>query len=128
METARANKPPVAALSQDAESIAACMEALGNPARVNALRLLVSAGSTGMTFGQIQSRLDIPASTLSHHMAALARVELVRQERFGRQVRSYANIDVMRSMIEFLMAQCCTLEDELACDDGVVADRRKRVQ
>ena len=38
--------------------------ALGHPARVGVLRLLVKAGCCGLSVGQLRAALDVPASTL----------------------------------------------------------------
>lgn len=97
----------------DTEALAACMEALGKPVRLEIFRLLVRAGRTGMSFGQIQERLGVPGSTLSHHVAALVRAGWVRQERVGREVRSYAVFECVRTLTDFLQAECCSLEAEL---------------
>ena len=59
------------------EKAAAQLEALGNPTRLNIYRILVRAGDGGLPVGRIQSRLDIPASTLSHHCKRLVDVGLV---------------------------------------------------
>jgi len=66
--------------TQDA---AAKLEALGNPTRLSLYRLLVRAGHSGLSVGQCQQRLEIAASTLSHHLKALVIIGLVSQERDG---------------------------------------------
>ena len=54
------------------ETAAARMEALGHSTRLSIYRLLVKAGDDGLVVGDIQRALDVPASTLSHHLAKLA--------------------------------------------------------
>ena len=56
------------------EKAASQLEALGNPTRLNIYRILVRAGEAGLPVGRIQSKLDIPASTLSHHCKRLVDV------------------------------------------------------
>jgi DNA-binding transcriptional ArsR family regulator len=56
---------------------------LGNPTRLKIYRILVRAGEEGMAVGRLQERLDIAASTLSHHLKALVAVGLVTQTREG---------------------------------------------
>ena len=65
------------------EDAAARLEALGNPTRLAVFRLLVRAGEDGLAVGQLQKRLKIAGSTLSHHLRALITVDLVSQERQG---------------------------------------------
>ena len=65
------------------DDAAARLEALGNPTRLKIYRTLVRAGEEGMPVGRLQERLDIAASTLSHHLKALVGVGLVTQTREG---------------------------------------------
>ena len=94
---------------------AARLEALGNPTRLEIYRLLVRAGETGLSVGTIQQKLDMAASTLSHHLKSLVIVGLVRQDRDGTTLMCRANFSVMRALMDFLVAECCV--DEAACCD-----------
>ncbi len=90
------------------DTAALCLGELGNPTRLAIFRLLVRAGPEGVVVGDIQRRLDIPGSTLSHHLAHLARAGLVAQNRDGRSLWCTAQHTVMDDLIEFLTNQCCT--------------------
>ena len=81
---------------------------LGNPHRLLAYRLLVKAGDDGLTVGEIQAHLQIPGSTLSHHLSHLIWADLVVQEREGRALRCRANFAAMRRLVGFLADECCT--------------------
>ncbi|RVC26363.1 ArsR family transcriptional regulator, partial [Mesorhizobium sp. M7A.F.Ca.AU.002.02.1.1] len=59
------------------EKAAAQLEALGNPTRLQLYRILVRAGDDGLAVGSVQGRLDIPSSTLSHHLKRLVDTGLV---------------------------------------------------
>lgn len=83
------------------------LEALGNPTRLSIYRLLVRAGDAGMPVGRVQKRLDIAASTLSHHLKALVIVGLVTQDRDGTTLVCRANFPMMRGLVDFLAAECC---------------------
>lgn len=83
------------------------MAALGNRTRLRLFRLLVRAGPEGLTVGDVQRHLEIPASTLAHHLAALTRAGLVQQERRGREVVCRAHFAAMRGLVAFLTAACC---------------------
>jgi DNA-binding transcriptional ArsR family regulator len=89
------------------DDAAAHLEALGNPTRLRVYRLLVRAGDTGMTVGKLQERLDIAASTLSHHLKTLVTVGLVTQEREATTLICRANYPVMHALVGFLVDQCC---------------------
>jgi ArsR family transcriptional regulator, arsenate/arsenite/antimonite-responsive transcriptional repressor len=93
------------------DEAAARLEALGNPTRLKIYRMLVRAGDPGLSVGKLQSRLSIPGSTLSHHLKTLIIVGLVGQEREATTLICRANYPVMRGLVEFLVAECCTEAD-----------------
>ena len=71
----------------------------------------MKAGEPGLAVGKLQSRLSIPASTLSHHIKALLVVGLITQERDATTLICRANYQVMRGLLDFLVAECCTEAD-----------------
>lgn len=89
------------------EKAAAKLEALGNPTRLNIYRVLVRAGDDGLPVGRIQERLDIPASTLSHHCKRLVDVGLVTQERQATTLICRAHYPTMMALIGYLADECC---------------------
>lgn len=89
------------------DDVSARLEALGNPTRLRIYHLLVRAGEDGLPVGQLQTRLDVAPSTLSHHLKSLLIVDLVSQERRGTTLICRANYTVMRSIVDFLAAECC---------------------
>ena len=89
------------------DDAAARLEALGNPTRLKIYRTLVRAGEEGMPVGRLQERLDIAASTLSHHLKALVGVGLVTQTREGTTLVCHTNYDMMRGLIEYMVEECC---------------------
>lgn len=89
------------------DDAAARLEALGNPTRLKIYRILVRAGEEGLPVGRLQERLDIAASTLSHHLKALVAVGLVTQTREGTTLICHANYDLMRGLIDYMVAECC---------------------
>jgi ArsR family transcriptional regulator len=86
---------------------AAQLEALGNPTRLSIYRTLVRAGDSGLSVGRLQVRIGAAASTLSHHLQKLIQVELVNQERQGTTLICRANYDQMRSLVGYLVDECC---------------------
>lgn len=91
------------------------LAALGNEHRLRIYRLLVRAGSGGLNVGELQERLAIPASTLSHHIAALRHADLVTQHREGRSIVNSANFDSMDGLIAYLTDECCADENGSGC-------------
>ena len=86
---------------------ARCLDKLGNAVRLEVFRLLVKAGPEGLAVGEIQEHLEIPASTLSHHISHLVNAGLVRQERESRVLRCTPNFALMEELVGFLTEQCC---------------------
>ncbi|KAB0264393.1 ArsR/SmtB family transcription factor [Microvirga brassicacearum] len=89
------------------EQAAKQLEALGNTTRLQVYRTLVRAGEAGLPVGQIQERLGIPASTLSHHLQRLLLTGLVTQERRATTLICRANYPVMNDLLGFLADECC---------------------
>ncbi|MBT4490135.1 MAG: helix-turn-helix transcriptional regulator [Rhodospirillaceae bacterium] len=96
--------------SSQLQTVADAMEALGNETRLAVFTQLVPAGRAGLTVGEIQARLGVPASTLSHHLARLIQVDLVRQERQGRKLICRANYPRMDGVLRFLTRNCCAAD------------------
>ena len=96
------------------DDAAARMEALGNPTRLKIYRTLVRAGPDGLPVGKLQDKLDVAASTLSHHIKALVAVGLVTQTREGTTLICHTNYDLIRSQIGYLVEECCADADR-AC-------------
>jgi ArsR family transcriptional regulator, arsenate/arsenite/antimonite-responsive transcriptional repressor len=95
------------------DDAAARLEALGNPTRLKIFRALVRAGGNGLSVGKLQMKLDMAASTLSHHLKSMMIVGLIAQERHSTTLICRANYDVMRSLLDFLVEECCA---ESACE------------
>ena len=89
------------------DDAAARLEALGNPTRLQIYRALVRAGEAGMPVGKLQTKLNVAPSTLSHHIKSLLTVDLIVQERQGTTLICRANYDLMRGLVDFLVAECC---------------------
>jgi DNA-binding transcriptional ArsR family regulator len=83
------------------------LEALGNATRLSIYRTLVRAGDSGLPVGKLQLKLDIPSSTLSHHIKRLVDVNLVTQERQATTLICRANYASMNGLIGFLADECC---------------------
>ena len=96
--------------SAELQPVAKALEALGNETRLAVFTLLIPAGRTGLAVGEIQERLAIPASTLSHHISRLNQVDLVEQERQGRKLICRANYRRMEDVLSFLTRNCCAAD------------------
>jgi ArsR family transcriptional regulator len=89
------------------EMAAGCLAQLGNPTRLAIFRLLVRAAPDGLPVGAVRDALDVPASTLSHHIQHLCLAGLVDQAREGRVLRCRADMARMDALIAYLSDECC---------------------
>src|SRR5208337_4869585 len=93
--------------------------AMGTEPRLRIMQLLLSAHPEGLVVGEIQDELEIPGSTLSHHLDKLKNEDLVRAERKGTFLRYTANTEALREILQFLYAECCTRNKALKPQDLV---------
>ena len=82
--------------------------AMGTEARLRIMQLLLSAHPEGLVVGDIQGELEIPNSTLSHHLEKLKTEGLVEIERQGTFLRYRADTEALEELLQFLYAECCT--------------------
>ncbi len=80
---------------------------LGHSKRLSIFRHLVRCGPEGCPVGNVQRILDIPASTLSHHLARLVSAGLVEQRREGRTLYCVPRMDVLAETMAYLTEECC---------------------
>lgn len=90
------------------EEIAATFAALGQPSRLNIVRLLLSAYPKGLPAGEIQRELGIAAPTLSHHLDKLRQVGIVQAEKDRQWIWYSVQSDTLKYLIDFLFEECCT--------------------
>jgi len=82
--------------------------AMGTEARLRIMQLLLSAHPDGLVVGEIQEELEIPNSTLSHHLDKLKAEGLVQVQRESTFLRYTASTDALQELLQFLYAECCT--------------------
>jgi len=93
--------------------------AMGAEARLRIMQLLLSAHPEGLVVGEIQEELDIPNSTLSHHLDKLRHEGLVEVRRESTFLHYSANTDALQELLQFLYAECCTRNKALRPQDVV---------
>ena len=89
------------------------LSALGQSTRLDVFRLLMQHEPTGLSAGSIAAIIGCPQNTLSSHMSVLARAGLVTGTREGRSINYRADVDGMRSLVGFLVTDCCGGHPEL---------------
>lgn len=92
-----------AKLERHAEQLAA----LGHPVRLKALRFIVQSGVEGAAAGDVQAHVDVPASTLSHHLKRLVDADLVTTRLEGTFHLYAADYRALRGLTDYLWEDCC---------------------
>lgn len=82
--------------------------AMGTEARLRIMQLLLSAHPDGLVVTEIQEELEIPNSTLSHHLDKLKHEGLVQVRRESTFLRYTADTEALQRLLQFLYAECCT--------------------
>jgi DNA-binding transcriptional ArsR family regulator len=93
---------------EDVARYADMFAAMGTESRLRIMQLLLAAHPEGMVVGEIQSELDISASTLSHHLDKLKNEGLIEVSREGTFLRYRASTAALQDLLGFLYAECCT--------------------
>ncbi len=89
------------------EMIATRFAELGHPTRLAIFVQLIKSGNKGVPVGEIQQQLGIPGSTLSHHIAKLIKVNLIKQIRESRTLYCVPQFSSLMEVIDFLQNECC---------------------
>ncbi|HLZ51587.1 MAG TPA: metalloregulator ArsR/SmtB family transcription factor [Candidatus Acidoferrum sp.] len=84
------------------------MSAMGTEPRLRIMQLLLSAHPEGLVVGDIQEEMEIPNSTLSHHLDKLKNENLVQVKRESTFLRYTANTEALQKLMQFLYSECCT--------------------
>ena len=89
--------------------------ALGHPVRLVILRFVVQAGDDGAPAGDIQARVDLPASTLSHHLKRLLDAGLLNSRGQGTFHYYTADYTALRVLTDYLWEDCCKRGKSSCC-------------
>ena len=95
------------------------LSAMGTEPRLRIMQLLLSAHPEGLVVGGIQEELEIPNSTLSHHLDKLKNENLVQVKRESTFLRYTANTEMLQELMQFLYSECCTRNKALRPRDIV---------
>ena len=91
----------------DIKSAVLQLSSIAQEARLQIFRLLVQAGSDGLSAGNIGENLQIPASTLSFHLKELSHAGLIDSRQISRFIYYSANYQAMNGLLAFLTENCC---------------------
>ena len=109
--------PSPAKNSKRVAKYADMFSAMGTEPRLRIMQLLLTAHPEGLVVSDIQGELEIPNSTLSHHLDKLRTEGLVEVQREGTFLRYTANTVALQELLQFLYAECCTRNQALKPQD-----------
>ncbi len=89
------------------QSAVKALSALAQETRLSIFRMLVQAGETGLSAGQMAKTLSIPNATLSFHLKELANAGLITARQESRFIFYAANFPAMNELLGFLTENCC---------------------
>jgi len=81
--------------------------ALSQESRLWAFRVLVQAGPAGLSAGDVAEALGSRQNTMSSHLKLLSASGLINSRRDGRHIIYSANYATVKSLVLFLMDDCC---------------------
>lgn len=91
------------------------LSALGHPVRLKILRFVVQAGAEGAAAGDIQGHVDLPASTLSHHLKRLVDAGLMATRSEGTYHYYAADFAALRGLTDYIWEDCCKRGGKAGC-------------
>ncbi len=97
-----------AKIELDVARYADMFSAIGAEPRLRIMRTLLSTHPEGLIAGDIATELEIPSSTLSHHLDKLKNEDLVHVRRDSTFLWYSANTEALQELLRFLYAECCT--------------------
>ena len=97
----------------DFDEVALVLKELGHPYRLRIFKRLVKAGFDGQPVGVLREDLDIPNSSMTHHVNSLVKAGLIVQERRGRVLQCIPRYRRLWDVLAFLQSECCVDQDQL---------------
>ncbi|KIC38583.1 ArsR family transcriptional regulator [Ruegeria sp. ANG-R] len=104
----------------DVDDAALVLKELGHPHRLRIFKRLVKSGFDGLPVGTLRDELDIPNSSMTHHVASLVKAGLIIQERDGRTLRCVPQYPRLWNVISFLESECCLECESTSAGDEIL--------
>ncbi|QPK63225.1 helix-turn-helix transcriptional regulator [Methylomonas sp. LL1] len=106
----------------DTQLATTIFESLASGVRLDVYRLLVKNAPDGLVAGEIAAQLGLPPTNLSFHLKAMTYSGLINVTSEGRYQRYRANLTLMRDLIAYLTAECCTGHPQQCFESDSTAD------
>jgi len=111
----------------EAKNALLALAALSQETRLAIHRLLVEAGPTGLSVGEIGAAVKAAPATLSFHLKELVNAGLAISRQEGRYIYYSANYEQMNALLGFLTENCCARDGcRPACGPTRKASQRSK--
>jgi DNA-binding transcriptional ArsR family regulator len=91
------------------------LAALGHVVRLAIVRFVVQSGADGASAGEIQDHVDLPASTLSHHLKRLVDAGMLVSRSEGTFHYYAADYAALRGLTDYVWEDCCKRGKTACC-------------
>ena len=99
----------------NARAAVTALAALAQESRLAIFRLLVEAGPTGLSVGEIGASLRVAPATLSFHLKELSHAGLAAARQEGRYIYYSASYEAMNRLLAYLTENCCARDGADCC-------------
>jgi DNA-binding transcriptional ArsR family regulator len=110
----------------ESKQAVSALAALAQETRLAVFRLLVQAGPTGLSVGEIGEAVKAAPATLSFHLKEMTHAGLIEPRQDGRYIFYAANFLRMNELLGFLTENCCA-RDGVTCSPACVPERDAKV-
>ena len=110
----------------ESKQAVSALAALAQETRLAVFRLLVQAGPTGLSVGEIGEAVKAAPATLSFHLKEMTHAGLIEPRQDGRYIFYAANFLRMNELLGFLTENCCA-RDGVTCSPECVPKRDAKV-
>jgi ArsR family transcriptional regulator len=104
----------------DTEETILALAALAQGTRLDVFRLLVQHEPEGLPAGEVARQMAVPHNTMSTHLRILTQAGLIQSERRSRLIIYRADLNQLRSVLAFLLKDCCGGHAEIC--EPLIAD------
>lgn len=94
----------------DSLAISETLSALAHPSRVDVFKYLLAHHPKGLTASQLSQGVNIPPSTLSHHLREMTKGGVIERVADGQSTVTFLDVRRLTQIMTVLTQLCCSIE------------------